>query len=38
VKRVISRVELQGDRNLRQVLLYEEGGDWTRIQFHDLQQ
>lgn len=37
VKRVISRVELQGDRNLRQVMLYEEGGDWTRIRFHDLQ-
>ncbi|PSL16642.1 hypothetical protein CLV44_10140 [Marinobacterium halophilum] len=38
VQRVVSRVELQGDHYLRQVVLYEEGGDWTRIRFYDLQQ
>lgn len=36
IKQVVSRVELKGDTLLREVVLYESGGDYTRIHFHEL--
>lgn len=38
VQQVVSEVELQGDRYMRQIVLHESGGDWTRIRFYDIQQ
>ncbi|GGB80978.1 hypothetical protein GCM10011352_03360 [Marinobacterium zhoushanense] len=38
VQQVVSKVELQGGRYLREVVLHEVGGDWTRIRFYDIQQ
>jgi len=38
IEGIVSRVELKGDHYLREVLLFETGGNQTRIQFHELQQ
>lgn len=38
VESIVSRVELQGDRYLREIILHEAGGDWTRIRFSELPQ
>ncbi|MBM7456140.1 hypothetical protein HNR62_002021 [Oceanisphaera litoralis] len=36
VEQVVSRVELQGDVYLREIVLHETGGDRTRIRFYGL--
>jgi len=38
IETIVSRVELKGDQYLREVLLFEAGGNQTRIQFIELQQ
>lgn len=38
VEQVVTGIELQGDRYLREIVLHEAGGDWTRIRFFDLPQ
>lgn len=38
VKQVVGRVELKGDALVREIILYESGGDRTTIHFESLQQ